>query len=235
MSRVKHTEPEVYKAKSKEILHSLESEYQWLDLLKDIGKPYESLISVIQREGRKDEDEIAPNLSIKNIADEIGEPGTKVTKWLTQIYSDLFDLNYDKPTLFNRPGTRYELHFKSNYNRQTSFFTLWLNTTLSVNDRFDWHFMNAQLGAYYFYITDISHTHEKGEFTTNVFLNAGFYNGYREMLLYKADFMNLISFDERFHLNDYQLDVLLRERVENGNDVEFETRKGKNYFKGNNW
>lgn len=235
MPRLKSNATEIHKPSSKDLLHSLESECQWLDHLKNKNKLYETLINIVQREGQKTEEDTSPSLSIKMIADEINQSSAKVTKWLSLMYSDLFDLNYKSPEIFEAPGTRYELHFKSLFSEQSSFFTLWLNQRLQIKDRFEWLFMNAQLGTYYYYVSDISHSHAKGELTTNVFLKSGFYNGYREMLLNKADFMQLLSFDERFHLNEYQLDQLLRERVEQGREVSFETKKGRNYFKGSNW
>ncbi|SDT52276.1 hypothetical protein SAMN05216490_3865 [Mucilaginibacter mallensis] len=235
MARTKHRKPETHKPGTKDILHSLEGEYQWLDLLKDKNKPYESLINIVQREGQKSEDDTSPNPSIKMIAEEINQSSAKVSQWLAQMYHDLFDLDYQSPELFKSPGTRYELHFRSNFYEQSSFFTLWLDRTLQVKDRFEWSFMNAELGASYYYIYEITHSHAKGKLTTNVFLKSGYYNGYREMLLSKSDFLELMSFDERVHLNDYEVDQILRERVEKGRDVSFERKKGRNYFKGNNW
>jgi hypothetical protein len=235
MSRIKHNTPATHKPGTKDILYSLKSEYQWLDLLKQKGKPYESLINIVQKEGQKGEEDYSPRPSIKMIAEEINQTSAKVSKWLTQMYHDLFELNYESTELFKSPGTRYELHFRSNFYEQTSFFTLWLDRTLQVKDRFEWSFMNAELGAYNYYIYEITHSHAKGELTTNIFLKSGYYNEYREMLLSKSDFLELMSFDERVHLNDYELDQILRERVEKGRDVSFERKKGRNYFKGNNW
>src|SRR5579862_574259 len=152
MSKINRPDCEIHKASSKEILYSLESEYQWLNLLKSEDKPYSSLIDIIQREAQKDENDTPPNPSIKAIAEEINEPSAKVTKWLNQLYSSLWDLNSETPELFRSPGYRYELYFKNTLTGQSASFTLWLEQILSYQDRFEWPFINGRLGIYYYYV-----------------------------------------------------------------------------------
>jgi hypothetical protein len=234
MPKIKHATPEVYTAKTKEFLHSLESEYQWLDFLKGHNKAYEPLLNIVQQQGRKGEEDVTPSPTIAQIAKELNESSAKVSKWLSQIYSDLYELNDERPELFKVPGKRYELRFKNTYTSQYGHFTLWLDQTLTYKNKFEWHFINAKLGEYNYYVHEIDHSHRKGELITTIYLKSGFYNSYRETLLNKAEFMHLLDFDERFHLNDYQLDHILRERVENGRFVSIETKKGRSYFKENN-
>lgn len=47
MGRIKYQEPEIHKPSTKDVLHLLESEYQWLDLLTD--KPYIVLFDIIKK------------------------------------------------------------------------------------------------------------------------------------------------------------------------------------------
>lgn len=232
MTKTTRREPEIHKPITKEVLYSLQSEYQWLDLLKNRQKPYNKLIDIVQKEAKRNDEDYSPRPSIKQIADLVGETSAKVTRWLNQMYFDLWELNLDSPELFKTGEKLYHLYIKSTYTNQTASFYLWLDKPLNHGDKFNWYFTKGLLGVDYFFVSDISHQYSQGKQETMITLKSGFYNSYRETLLHKAEFMDLLSLDERFHLNEYQLDILLRERVAKGKDVGFETIKSKNYFKG---
>lgn len=216
MPKIKHSDPEIHKPSTKDVLHSLESEYQWLDHLKKKNKPYDLLINVVQREGKNGEDGDYQTLTIKMIADEINETSAKVTKWLNQMYSDLWELNDTNPKLFKTNGQRYHMHFQNTSTNQAAYFNLWLNKLLNCNEGFNWPFIYALLGTYYFYISEITHEHVSGKLQTIVYLKSGFHNSYRDTLLDKALFMRLLDLSDIFHLNSYELDKVLREKVEPG-------------------
>lgn len=201
----------VYKPSAKDIFRSLECEYKWLDLLK--GKPYEALIPVIKCEACKSEDETSDRFSVKALADAIGVTPGKVTTWLNKMYEDLMVLNDKSPELFGSNGQLYELSFKGYY-EQTAYFKLWLDKPVNKGEPFQWDFMKAATGTYYFNVHHISHEFKGGKQASRIDLKAGMGNTYREMVLEKAKFHDLLSFDELYRLNDYELNRLLLTRVE---------------------
>ena len=142
----------------------------------------------------------------------------------------MWELNYESPKLFKAAGNRYDLYFKNTLTGQSTFFTLWLDQVLNYNDRFEWSFITAKLGTCCYYVTEISHSFGNGTLTTTASLKSGFYNSYREMLINKGAYLNLISIDEQLFLREYQLDEILKERVEKGNNVHFERSNPRNRF-----
>src|SRR5205823_755287 len=100
------------------------------------------------------------------------------------------------------------------YYEQTAYFKLWLNKPLSKGQPFQWDFMKAATGTYYFHVYHISHEFKHGKLLSRIDLKAGYGNSYREMVLEKAKFQDLLSFDEMYRLNDHELDRLLLTRVE---------------------
>jgi hypothetical protein len=185
MSRVKYREPEIHRPSTKDVLHSLESEYQWLELLND--KPYSVLFDIIKSEATKDEWDRTPSPSIKQIAKMVNQKPATVTKWLNQIYSAIWELNELKPQLFKCDGIKYVLRFQDSITKQMAWFTLWTNTIFNRNEAFDWMFMKGILGTDYFYVSGISHERNQGEFSTIVNLKTGLPNAYRSHLLDKVE------------------------------------------------
>lgn len=227
MSRVKYQEPELHRPSTKDVLHSLESEYQWLDLLSD--KPYSVLFDIIKSEATKDEWDRTPSPSIKQIAEMVNQKPATVTRWLNQIYSDIWELNELNEGLFKSEGNKYNMHFQDSNTKQATIFTMWTPIHFNKNEAFNWYFMKGVLGTDYFYVSDISHERSRGGITTTVFLKTGLPNDYREHLLSKAEFLRLISFSDLFDLPGYKLDDILRNEVENNRSYTPEDHGHKRY------
>lgn len=183
MTRIKRREPEIYKLGTKEILYSLESEYQWLDLLRGKNKAYEPLLDIIEREGRRNEDDDFHNPSIKSIASELGELSATVTKWLNKIYAKLNELNLSSPELFKSSGNPYHLRFQNTITGQLAIFTLWIEQPLVYMQRFQFGFINAMIGESEFFVSEVRTEHSKGKIQTMILLKSGYFNYYRETLL----------------------------------------------------
>jgi len=73
-----------------------------------------------------------------------------VTKWLGEIYQDVFDLNFDRPDLFKDEGLRHELYLKSNHGSAT--LSVWLKSTPRLYERLDIYFVKAKLGIDFFWV-----------------------------------------------------------------------------------
>ena len=74
------------------------------------SKPYgEFLNSLVQTNFYNANEE---KITIKRLAADFKSDSTKVTKWIREIYDDIFELNYDKPDLFQKAGIRVALYLK---------------------------------------------------------------------------------------------------------------------------
>jgi hypothetical protein len=66
---------------------------------------------------------------------------------------------------------------------------------------------------------------------TSVNLKLGYFNSYRQFLLDKSSFLNLIDPNEMLTLSDYKIDELLYHRVENKKDGFHDSmKKEASYF-----
>jgi hypothetical protein len=206
---------EDYNPDAKLLINCLTTEYQWLPLLKERGKPYEVLLDYLYELGTK------RNLGTENydrkesqsnrIAEITGVKISKIKGWLIKMYDDILGLNYDEPELFNN-GSLY--HYILYFNYHSHFyegFNIWLPTILSRFDKFEFYFIKAKLSTRSFWVKNISHTYENGKATTQVELKGGFSNVYRELLFEKAIYMKEVSFMEKHKLYDFQIDKILTE------------------------
>ena len=80
----------------RDIIYALDEERQWMELVRDGGKPYSKLIDLLLSDPIHDEDtepEVLKNMTVTNYSARIGEKQSTVNIWLRQIYSDILDLN----------------------------------------------------------------------------------------------------------------------------------------------
>lgn len=91
----------LHRATTLEKLSCISNYPAWVKLLSGNGKSYSDFISkMVNKNLYKSEDEVR---SIKSIAEEFGFKTTDVTKWISEIYFDILQLNEDKPLLFETP------------------------------------------------------------------------------------------------------------------------------------
>ena len=211
-SRLKERQAFAFKPSTLQILSSLKSEHQWLDLVTGEFSNYHNLIDEVHRLACKDRYE---KTSIKEISERTGHKPSVVTRFLHKVYERIWEINEEQPQLFSGPGIQYELQFIDSYQTQYSYFTMWLEVPLNYGDRFEWHFIRSRQDGYSYYVDNIKHALNQGKLTTTVTLRAGTFNSYRKMLYDKACFFELLSIEEKFHLSEYEMDRLLIHRVEN--------------------
>lgn len=178
---------------------------EWAKKLLGHGKEYDNfLIKLIERNFYKESERV----TIKKIAEETGYKTIQVTNWVRQIYDDIFTLNSESPELFRQDGIRLNLYFS--YFDSYAMVTLWLKHIPRVFDCFDFFFVKAKVGTGNFWVRDITHEVDNGDHQINVQLRGGFPNMYREMLIEKALFFNVIGLRDIYDNTDYQLDEILK-------------------------
>lgn len=211
----RYQEPPTYKARTSEIINALCSERQWLPLLDQQKKAYQPLLDFFIGGGLEFD-------TTKQLASHLGLSPSKVTKWINMIYEDIWNLNEQQPTSFYQPDCKpVEVHFQGSFYGPGRLFTLYLPILPNYGDSFNWLFILPKLGSSYFYVESIHHYYEQGELKTSLHLQEGMFNRYRHHLLDKADFHELLSFDERYYLSKYRLDDLLRERTKDPSDYPY--------------
>src|SRR5688572_2747291 len=152
--------------------------------------------------------DLESKVSIKRLATEFKSDTAKVTKWIHDIYEEIFDLNYDKPHLFQKNGIGVSLHLKSDDNFCT------FNTGMPVIPRefeeIRFPFIKAKIGTDRFWVKNVQH--EIADTTRVViWLQGDFLNKYREFVLDKALFQGWIGYSDTYQLYSFQLDDKLKE------------------------
>jgi len=201
---------EKHKSSTQDIVIALKDEYLWLDLLGQKDPPIFRLIAVIRRLGSQNEQMESESWTIKSIAGEVNETPAKVTKWLRQLYDDIWQLNEDHPEAFPSDGHMYTFYFRDTDEENYQSFNLRTQATFSVGDSFEWDFLRGKFRTYTFYVESITHVLRFGCVKTTVYFKSGFYNSYRRTLIDKGEFLRLISWRELHDLFDFQIDDLLR-------------------------
>jgi hypothetical protein len=204
--RKKNIVKRIYKPSTKEIFHSISDMPGWAEvLLKEKEGPWSGFLQwVLERgffEGKKD-------LTIRKMAKDFGTDPAKLTKWISDIYNSIFDLNEEQADLFKADGIKHDLH--ASYFNNNIYATVWLLRTPLIYEGFTFSFFKARVGTSWFYVEDIHHTLTKGEHSIRVQLTGGILNRYREELLERARFEQLIDYSDIMNMGSWELDDNLR-------------------------
>jgi hypothetical protein len=206
MGRTKQKEPIYHNSSVQDIFYSMKDCSHWLRLLLPENKPYNDFLKALF--ARDLYAGLNKRVSIKQMAADSGYTPVKVSKWIAEMYEDIFTLNSEKPELFKEDGVRHELYFK-NYD-DTTCFTLWLPITPRIGERFSCFFMDAKLGTRAFWVSDVHHDYGEGEYRVTISLKSGFPNTYRLLLMERALYFGHISFMEFLTDYDFQMDEKLK-------------------------
>ncbi len=202
---------EQQKPRSNETLQALISEGQWLSLLLNNGKKYQPLLTFLLN--KKDLKDYTIHGAVKRLASGLNETQSKTSKWIEMIYNDLWELNYENPSLFNTNNQKecvVSLH--ADLYKTSDSFTLYMNESFSIGNTFAWQFALPKLGIYHFYVESIIHIHEKGKVKSYVTLRSGSYNAYREYLLDKLSFLDYLTLSEQHNPDKDEVDKFLKEK-----------------------
>lgn len=146
-------------------------------------------------------------ITIKKIATDFKTDTARVTKWIKEIYADIFGLNYDKPELFLTSGTKVCLYF-SYYDDSCTFWAS-LQVIPREFETVRFPFVKAKVGIDFFWVKKVEHEITDESMVT-IWLQGGFVNKYREFALDKALFQKWIHFMDVHHKNDFELDDEIR-------------------------
>lgn len=188
------------------VFYSMTSCPRWVNLLTGNNKPYQSFLSKLNsvnflKERRE-------RTTIKQMADAFHFKREQLTKWISEMYEDIFDLNYDNPELFKDEGIKHELYFKGF--RTSASFTLWLKCTPRVFEKVDFFFLKAKLESTSFWVKDLQHQFDESEHTINVWLESSIRNKYRELLIDRALFFDRLGFMDVYRKNEFEIDDKLK-------------------------
>lgn len=203
-------EPYIYKASTKETLFSLASASNWARLLLNNSKVYEPFLrSLLEINFFENESSFQDRFTIKKIAEHLGYKTTEVTKWIGEIYNDLFDLNADNELLFKKEGVKHNLLFRYLYDN-TASFTIWLQQSPRQFETIYFPLVKAKVGTDRFWVKAVDHTIVDGSQEVDLFLNGGILNRYRELLYERALFERKIGFFEAYKMTEFEIDERLR-------------------------
>lgn len=143
---------------AQDVLHCLLDCTHWLNHLLLKERSYTEFLQKLQHLSFYKQ--IDDRITIKRISADTGYTTSKVTKWLFEMYSDIFALNSERPDLFRTEGVRHELYLK-NFD-STAYFTMWLKTTPRIGEHFSCFFFEAKLGGRMYWVEDVYHEIEEG-------------------------------------------------------------------------
>ncbi|MDB5257414.1 MAG: hypothetical protein JWM14_2109 [Chitinophagaceae bacterium] len=197
----------INKPSTLETFYSISNDYSCARKLIGNQKDYSGFLEKLVEQNFHHE--VDERITIKEIAQLFGHDVSKVTKWIRQIYEDIFKLNQAHPELFLGEGIRYNLHVK-NYDNFCYFATT-LKETPRKYDQFSWWFLNAKMGTGQFYVQDILHEITNGKQQIILYLKGGYPNEYRDHLIERAKFEQTISWKDLYDNRESAVDELLRQ------------------------
>ena len=210
MPRIKERPKLIQQATTLEYLYCLGDMPKWSQVLlnQNDAKPYKNFLQwILEVQYFKDDHKI----SIKKIAEQSGFPAVKISKWLHEIYEDIFNLNEIEPQLFVlNGGIQVEFYFK--YFDSYCQLKTTLPTLPRLNETFDFFFVKAKMGMSSFWVKDVQHFIGEDKAYIVVFLEGGLPNVYREFALSKALFEGTLDFRDVYQKYDFEIDNLLLKR-----------------------
>lgn len=210
MGRTKERPKFIHQATTLEYLYCLGDMPKWSQVLLDHnnGKSYNDFLKLILEKQYFKDDE---KRSIKKIAELSGYPSAKISKWLREIYEDIFTVNEAEPQLFYQVGT-IEVEFYFKYYDSYCCFKTMLPALPRLYESFDFFFVKAKMGMSSFWVKDVRHIIGEDKSTVLINLHGGLVNIYREFTLSKALFEGTLKFMDIYQKYDYEIDKQLLER-----------------------
>lgn len=213
MRRIKERKRIMHKPTTHEIFYCLCNMPSYMVILaKEISeKPYINFLRwLIEKDFYGERTE---KITIKKIATDFKSDAVKITKWIHEIYEDIFDLNYDKPKLFQKEGIKVALHVNHHDNSCTLFTSFPVLPRKFETIRIP--FLKAKIGIEYFWVKNIEYAVEQDESNITIWLEGGFLNTYREFVLDKAKFYGWIDIMEEYQKHSFEIDEELRKLYRN--------------------
>jgi len=210
MGKTKERPKFIHQATTLEYFCCLRDMPKWSQVLCDQhnGRSYNDFLKwIIEQRYFKDEEKI----SIKKIAELSAYPSVKISKWLREIYEDIFELNESQPQLFYFAGNITVEFYVKYFDSYCSFKTA-LPALPRLYESFDFFFIKAKMGTSLFWVRDVQHIIGENDAYVLINLKGGLANVYREFALSKALFEGTLKFMDIYQKYDFEIDGLLLER-----------------------
>ena len=204
MTRIKQTRKINHEPSTHEIFTCLSQMVSYSKILLDSNpdKPYVDFLSwLLEVNFHKDSEE---KISIKKLAADYKIQTAKVTKWIADIYQDIFEINWDKPELFYGSGVKVTLYMK-HYDDHCSF-CITMPVVPREFEEVRFYFAKAKMGIDFFWVKKVEHEVRDDGIEVTIWLQGGFLNKYREFALHKALFQGWIGFMDEFDKHTFELD-----------------------------
>ncbi len=186
-------------------LNCLYNNQVWVKLLLGKDKKYDEFLEkMCQNDFFKNEERV----SIKKISTDSGFNYEHVIKWIAQIYNDIYELNSEEFHLFKSAGIKHKCYFR--YIDNHAYFTVWLPQSPKEFEEFDFHFVSAKVGTHRFWVKNITHYMENGEYSVHLELIGDNLNKYREHLVDKALFENVLNILTMYGQTKREIDEVLK-------------------------
>lgn len=213
MGRTKERKEIHHEPSTHEIFGCLSSMPKYSEILsiKNQDKPYTEFLKWLV--GKDFYNSSNEKITVKKMASDFKSESSKITKWIHEIYDDIFELNYDEPTLFQKDGVKVALYMK-HYDDACTFFTS-LPVIPRQYETVRFHFVQAKMGLDYYWVKKVEHAIEDGNAEVTLWLQGGFLNKYREFALDKALFQGWIHFMDVYHKQEFELDEEIKKIYRN--------------------
>lgn len=210
MSRTKHKKELHHEPKTSDILFSLESMPQWIDvLLEHSDKIYRPFIKWYADNGFSKG--ITGKPTVKQLSKDYGQADSgKITKWIAEAYNDILELHLIDPDLFTESVGIRQHYFVKNYDDVTNL-TMSLPTVPRIYEEVRIQFLNAKLGTSHFYVSHVDYEITSAGMQASVWLRGGFANPYRDMLFHRAVFEGRMDMMDKHKKYDFEIDKELLE------------------------
>lgn len=170
-------------------------------------KPYTDFLKwLLAIDFYKDKDE---KTIIRKLAADFKTETAKATKWIREIYKDIFELNFDSCELFQKEGVKVQLYMKS-YDNYCMFFTS-MPVVPREYETVKLPFVKGVVGEDQFFVKKVEHIIEDNAVEIMIWLEAGSVNRYRQFALDKALFQGYIGFGDIYWKYAYELDKIIKE------------------------
>jgi len=212
MARIKERRKIVHQPTTHEILFCLRSMPRYCQLLLTYT-PHtvysEFLQGLVDRKFYQEQEE---KTSIKQIAADFKTDTARITQWIKKIYEDIFELNFEHPEYFQKPGIKV-CFYCSYYDSHCSFYTF-LTATPREYETVNFSFVKAKVGSDRFWVKRIEHE-IAGDTVITIWLEGEPLNRHREFILEKALFQEYVGFMDTYHKHSFELDDMLKKLYRN--------------------
>jgi len=199
MREIKEMKQSIAEASTHDVFNCLSSlpAYSKILLENTDVKPYTEFLKwLLEKNFFRDSQEMATDVNSDSI---------KLSKWIKQIYMAIFDLNEQRPDLFQQGGVKVTLFLR--YFERACNFSISIPLLPREFESFYFFFVNVVMDVHHFWVKRI--VHEVGS-ETSIALEGGYLNRYREFALEKALFQGKLGLMDVIKKDSFEIDKELK-------------------------